>query len=66
MKRTINSNGNSLVQGEAIGTYEGGDLAQGIDLEVIGALVRLSVYQLDIQVVGLGHSEDRDGARVCL
>lgn len=66
MKRTINSNGNSLVQNEAIGTDKGGNLAQGVDLEVFGILVGLSVHQLDIQAVGLGHDEDRDGTRILL
>lgn len=66
VKRTINSNGNSLIQNEAIGTDKGGDLAQGVDLEVIGTLVGLSVHQLEIQAVSLGHNEDRDGARVLL
>jgi hypothetical protein len=69
---TIDSNGNGLRQSEAIGTLEGGDLASGVDLEVLSAGVELSgrvslgVNQLQLEVVVLSSDQDGDGATVVL
>lgn len=69
---TIDGNGNNLREGEAIGTLEGGDLASGVDLEVLSAGVELSsrvglsLNQLQIEVVVLSSDQDGDGATVVL
>jgi hypothetical protein len=69
---TIDSNGNGLRQSEAIGTLEGGDLASGVDLEVLSAGVELSgrvslgVNQLQLKVVVLSSDQDGEGATVVL
>lgn len=69
---TIDGNGNSLRQSEAIGTLESGDLASGVDLEVLSAGVEFSVRvglgvnQLQVEVVVLSSDQDGDGATVVL
>lgn len=69
---TIDGDGNRLRQSEAIGTLEGGDLASGVDLEVLSAgvefsgRVSLSLNQLQIEVVVLSSDQDGDGATVVL
>jgi hypothetical protein len=70
--RTVDSNGNGLGEGVAIGTLESRDLAKGAELSVLSRLVELgvgvslSLNQLDVHVVGLSRDEDGDGARVVL
>lgn len=66
--RTVDSNGNALVESVTIGTDEGWDLAELVDLEVLGrdTLCRLSLNDLDLDVVGLGHSANGGGAGVTL
>lgn len=69
---TIDGNGNSLREVEAIGTLEGGDLARGVDLVVLSAGVELSSRvslggnQLQLQVVVLSSDQDGEGATVVL
>ena len=69
---TIDGNGDGLRESEAIGTLEGGDLASGVDLEVLSAGVELSgrvslgVNQLQLEVVVLSSDQDGDGATVVL
>lgn len=69
---TVDGDGHSLGQSEAIGTLEGRDLAKGVDLAVlstgveVGAGLGLSLDQLQVQVVVLGSDQDGDGARVVL
>lgn len=69
---TVDGDGHSLGQIEAIGTLESRDLAKGVDLAVlstgveVGARLGLSLDQLQVQVVVLGSDQDGDGARVVL
>lgn len=69
---TIDGNGNDLRQSEAIGTLEGGDLASGVELEVLSAGVELSarvslgLNQLQVEVVVLSSDQDGEGATVVL
>jgi hypothetical protein len=69
-QRTVDGNGDNLGQSEAIGTLEGGDLAKGLDLEVLGAGVNsrvgLGFDQLQVEVVVLGSDQDGDGTTVLL
>src|SRR4051794_21454787 len=66
--RTVNGNGNTLVESVAISTYEGWDLAELVDLEVLGGdtLGWLSLNDLNVDVVGLSHSANGGGAGVTL
>lgn len=72
VSHTIDGNGNGLREGEAIGTLEGGDLASGVELEVLSAGVELSsrvglsLNQLQIEVVVLSSDQDGEGATVVL
>lgn len=69
---TVDGDGDGLSEDESIGTNEGGDSAQGVELGVLSALVESGVHialsrdQLDVQVIALGRDQDRDGARVVL
>lgn len=69
---TVDGDGDGLSEDEAIGTNEGGDLAQRVELGVLSALVERGVHialsrdHLDVQVIALGRDQDRDGARVVL
>lgn len=69
---TVNGDGNGLSQDEAIGTDEGGDPAQRVELGVLSTLVErgvdigLSRDQLDVQAIALGRDQDRDGTGVVL
>jgi hypothetical protein len=72
LSHTIDGNGNSLRQVEAIGTLEGGDLASGVNLGELRAAVEgsgrvsLGVDQLQLQVVVLSSDQDGEGATVVL
>lgn len=59
-RRTVDCDGNGLVEGVAISTYEGRDLAELVDIEVLGidALNRVGVNDLKVDVVGLGNCFD--------
>lgn len=71
-ERTVDSDGNDLRQSVAVGTLEGGDLAEGADLGVLSRLVErgtrvgLSLDQLKLNVVGLSRDEAGNGATVLL
>lgn len=68
-QHTVDGDGNDLSEGEAIGTLEGRDLAERVELGVlsVGAgRVGDSVDQLKVKVVELGSDQDRDGATVLL
>jgi hypothetical protein len=59
-KHTVDSNGNTLVEGVAIGTDEGWDTPKAIYLQVIGwdAFGRLCLDDLKINIVCLRDSPD--------
>lgn len=59
--RTVDSNSNAFGQDIAVSTLEGGNLAELVELQVLGrdTLSRLSMDKLDIEIVGLRNSEDR-------
>jgi hypothetical protein len=65
---TVDSNGNGLGENEAVGTLEGRDLAELVELQVLGrdTLGRLSGDELDVEAVLLCDSQERGGARVTL
>lgn len=69
-QHTVDGNGDSLGQSEAIGTLESGDLAEGLELEVLSAGVNsrvgLGLDQLQVEVVVLGSDQDGDGTTVLL
>jgi hypothetical protein len=58
--RTVNGNGNSLVEGIAIGANERWDLSKFVELEVLWreSLLRLSLDNLEFDVVGLGYGQN--------
>lgn len=55
MRRTVNGNGHALAQDVAISSLEGGNLAELVDLEVIGrnTLGWLSVDNLEVELIRL-------------
>jgi hypothetical protein len=58
-ERTIDGNGNALVEDVAISTDEGRDLAELVVLEVLRAGGGgVGVDNLEIEAIGLGHGED--------
>ena len=65
---TVDSDGDALGEDEAVGTLEGGDLAELVELLVLGgdALGWLSVNRLDVESVLLCDSQKTCGARVAL
>lgn len=65
---TVDGDGNGLRENEAVGTLEGRDLAELVDLQVVGrdALGRLGVDELDVEAILLCDSEEGGGARVTL
>jgi hypothetical protein len=68
-QHTVDRDGDDLGESEAIGTLEGGDLAKGLDLEVLSAGVGSTGHgldQLDVEVVVLGSDQGSDGATVLL
>tara|TARA_R110002060_G_scaffold12882_6_gene18349 strand:+ start:231 stop:482 length:252 start_codon:yes stop_codon:yes gene_type:complete len=66
--RTVDGNGNALVESVTISTDKGRDLAELVDFEVFGgnALRWLSLNDLDVDIIGLGHSANGGGAGVAL
>jgi len=66
--RTVDGNGDALVKGVAVSTNESRDLAQLVDLEVLGGdtFGWLGLNDLNVDVVGLCDSTDGRGARVTL
>ena len=67
-RRTVDSDGDGLAEDEAVSTLEGGDLAELVELQVLGgdALLGGGLDELDIEAVLLGDSEEGGGARVTL
>lgn len=67
-KLTVDGNGDRLGEGEVVGTNERRDEAELVDEPVVvgDALGGLSVDELDVKVVDVGHSLDGDGAGVTL
>jgi hypothetical protein len=65
---TVDSDGDALGEYEAVGTLEGGNLAELVELQVVGrdTLRRLGVDKLDVEAVLLCDREKRRGARVTL
>lgn len=67
VERTIDGNGNALVENVAVSTDEGRDLAKLVVLEVLSAGGGgVGVDNLEIEAVGLGHSKDSRGPGVGL
>ena len=67
MLLTVDSNGDDLVEGEAIRTNESGDLSNRVDLGVLlrGA-ARASVLKSNIKTVLLGDDQEDSGPWVLL
>lgn len=66
-ERTVDGNGDALRERVAILAKEGGDLAELIGLEVLnGGLGRVSLDELEVDVVGLRDGTDGRGAGVSL
>lgn len=66
-KRTVDGNGHALGEDEAIRANKGGHLAETVQLLVLRARAgRDSRHNLQLQVVGLGHSQDGRRPRVGL
>ena len=65
---TVHSDGNGLGENEAIGALEGGDLAELVELQVVGrhALGGLGVDKFDIEAILLRDRQERRGTRVTL
>lgn len=68
MKRTVDGNGNGLVEGEAILASEGGDLAERRSLEVLSrtGAGKVNLLNLEVETVGLSNSLDGSAAGVAL
>ena len=66
--RTVDGDRHAFGQHIAVCTLERGDLAQLVELEVFvrEAFSRLSVNELDVEIVCLGNRENRRSARVGL
>jgi hypothetical protein len=65
---TVHGNGNALGQDVAVGALKGGDLAELVELQILGrdALLGGRLNRLDVEIVLLGDSEQSRGARVAL
>lgn len=64
---TVDGDGHALVQDVAILALEGGDLAELVELQVVGRGVDgINLDDLKVEVVGLRHGADGRGARVVL
>ena len=67
-KRTVDSDGDALREDETVSALEGGDLAELVELQVLGrdTLGRLSVDELDVEAILLCDGEEGGGTRVTL
>lgn len=65
---TVDGNGHALSQDVAISAFKCGHLAELVELLVVlrHAVCRLKVHNVEVKVVGLGHSKDGRGARIAL
>lgn len=67
ISRTVNSNGNGLGERKAILAEEGGNLAELVGLEVLDrGSAGISLNDVELNVVGLCHSQNGGGAGVAL
>ena len=66
--RTVHGDGQALAQDKAISALEGGDLAELVELQVLGgdAVGGDRLDELEVKVVLLGHDAQAGGARVAL
>lgn len=64
--RTVDGNGNSLSQLEAICANESRNLAKGVDGEILRCLVWLGVNDLNVESVGFGSHQSTGGTAVAL
>lgn len=67
-QRTVDGNGNALGEDVAVGTLEGGDLAELVELEVLSldTLGRLGVNDVKVEAVGLCDGQQGGGTGVTL
>lgn len=67
-RRTVHGDGDGLAEDEAVSTLEGGDLAELVELQVLGGdtIGRDSLDELEVKTVLLRDGEQRGGARVAL
>ena len=67
-QRTVDGNGNALGEDVAVGTLEGGDLAELVELEVLSVdtLGRLGVNDVKVEAVGLCDGQQGGGTGVTL
>ena len=65
---TVDGDSDGLAQHVSIGTLKGWDLAELVELEVLGrdTLSRLGRDKLELKAILLGDREQRSGARVAL
>ena len=67
-QRTVDGNGNALGEDVAVGTLEGRDLAELVELEVLSldTLGRLGVNNVKVEAVGLCDGQQGGGTGVTL
>lgn len=67
-RRTVDGNGNALGEDVAVSALEGGDLAELVELEVLGVdtLGRLGVNNVKVEAVGLCDGQQGGGTGVTL
>lgn len=64
---TVDGDGHALVQDVAILTLEGGDLAELVELQVVGGGAGgVNLDDLEVDIVGLSHGANGRGTRVVL
>lgn len=63
---TIDSDGNALSQDETVRANKSWNLANGVDLEVLGRNWKVNPHQIDLEVVASRNNKERDCSRVCL
>ena len=68
LERTVDGDGEDLREDETISTDECGNASELVDLAVVGGdtSARVGLDELDIKLVGLGHSQKTDSAGVAL
>lgn len=67
VERTVHCDRHRLRQNVAIGPNEGGDASQRIQLQIVRADIRRpGLYQLKLEVVGLGDSQNSCRAGIVL
>jgi len=68
LERTVDRDGEDLREDETISTNESGNASELVDLAVVGGdtCARVGLDELNVELVGLGHSQKTDSARVAL